>query len=195
MLSTPHDWHSQDYVRDWIARDGERDPVRRPRLREMLKAAPFPPDAPLAVLDIGAGYGAVTEELLRRYPAARVTLQDYSQPMLAEARRRLAAQAGQLHFVLADLTDPAWAAAVGGPFDLAVSAIALHNLRDDAKIFACYCAIRDLLQPAGWFFDCDLFFDGVAPHLAALRDAGFAHVECRWQEPPRAILAAGRGAS
>src|SRR2546422_199447 len=136
-LEKPHDWHSRDYVADWIAHDEGRDPVRRPRLREMLAAAPFPREARLAVLDVGAGYGAVTEELLRKFPAAEVTLQDYSEPMLAEARRRLAAQADQLRVVVCDLTDPTWPGAVGGPFDLAVSAICLHNLRDDANIFAC----------------------------------------------------------
>jgi ubiquinone/menaquinone biosynthesis C-methylase UbiE len=192
-LSVPHDWHSTDYVADWIAHDVQRDPVRRPRLHEMLMAAPLPRAARLAVLDVGAGYGAVTEELLQLFPAAEVTLQDYSQPMLAEARRRLASQAEQLRYAVCDLADAAWPEAVGGPFDLAVSAIALHNLRDERKIFACYRAIHDLLRPGGWFLDYDLFFDGVAPHLKALREAGFASVECRWQEPPRAIVVAGRG--
>jgi trans-aconitate methyltransferase len=191
-LSTPHDWHSTQYVADWIAHDAARDPVRRPRLREMLQAAPFPADARFAVLDIGAGYGAVTEELLRLYPDAQVTLQDYSEPMLAEARRRLAAYADQLRYVHCDLTDPAWPRQAGGPFDLAVSAICLHNLGDDAKIFACYRATYDLLRPGGWFLDYDLFFQGVEPHLQALRDAGYGLVEPRWQDPPRAIIVAAR---
>lgn len=191
-LSRPHDWHSSDYVADWIAQDEARDPVRRPRLREMLAAAPFARDARLAVLDVGAGYGAVTEELLKLFPLTLVALQDYSQPMLKEARRRLAAHADQLRYVVSDLGDPAWAAVVGGPFDFAVSAIALHNLRDEAKIFACYRAICGLLRPGGWFLDYDLFFDGVEGHLDALRAAGFARVECRWQEPPRAVVAAAR---
>ena len=192
-LAKPHDWHSTDYVAEWIAHDEARDPVRRRRLREMLAAAPFARDAPVSVLDVGGGYGAVTEELLQVFPAAQVTLQDYSQPMLGEARRRLAANAGQLRDVVADLTEASWANAVGGPFDLAVSAIVLHNLRDDAKIFACYRAIAGLLRPGGWFLDYDLFFDGVEPHLSAMREAGFARIECRWQEPPHAIVAAGRG--
>ncbi len=191
-LSVPHDWHSPDYVRDWIAQDAGRDPVRRPRLKEMLAAAPFRRDARIAVLDVGAGYGAVSEELLKLFPAAAVTLQDYSEPMLAEARRRLAAHAARLRYVVCDLTDAAWAAQVGGPFDLVISGIALHNLRDDAKIFACYRAICGLLRPGGWFLNYDLFFEGVERHLAALADAGFASVECRWQEAPRAIVAAGR---
>src|SRR5579864_4499115 len=133
-LERPHDWHSREYVRDWIAHDEARDPVRRPRLREMLAAAPFPRDARLAVLDVGAGYGAVTEELLGLFPAARVTLQDYSEPMLAEARERLTAHAEQLRYAACDLTQPAWVERVGGPFDLAVSAIALHNLRNETQI-------------------------------------------------------------
>lgn len=191
-LRRPHDWHSKDYVSEWISEDEARDPVRRPRLREMLEAAPFPREARLAVLDVGAGYGAVTEELLRVFPQAQVTLQDYSEPMLAAARQRLAAHAGQLRVVVADLTDPGWPKAVGGPFDLATSAIVLHNLRDDAKIFACYRAIHDLLKPGGWFLDYDLFFDGVESHLAAMREAGFASVECRWQEERHATIAAVR---
>ena len=81
---------------------------------------------------------------------------------------------------------------MGGPFDLAVSAICLHNLGDEAKIFACYRAIRELLRPGGWFLDYDLFFKGLDPHIEAMRAAGFAPVECRWQEERRAIIAAGR---
>lgn len=191
-LSVPHDWHSKEYVGDWIVHDQTRDPVRRPRLRGMIEAASFARDARIAVLDVGAGFGAVTEELLQVFPAAEVTLQDYSEPMLAEARRRLAGHADQLRYVVCDLTDPAWPDAVGGPFDLATSAICLHNLGDYAKIYACYRAIRDLLRPGGWFLDYDLFFNGVEPHIEAMRAAGFSLVETRWQEDRHAILAAGR---
>ena len=190
-LTTPHDWHSDQYVADWIVHDTARDPERRPRLQEMLAAAPSPRDAEFEVLDVGAGYGAVTEEVLKAFPKARVTLQDYSQPMLAEAKRRLADHAGQLRYVTSDLTDPGWPDGVGGPFDLAVSAIALHNLGDAAKIFACYRAIHDLLRPGGVFLDYDLFFQGVDAHIAELRKAGFT-IECPWQEPPRAIVIAAR---
>ena len=189
-----HDWHSEQYVGDWIAHDMTRDAERRPRLQEMLGTAPYPRDIKIKVLDVGAGYGLVTEELLKHFPNARVTLQDYSQPMLAEARRRLASHAAQLTYVTADLTDPNWLRQVGGPFDLAVSAIALHNLREPAKIFACYRAIHGLLRPQGQFLDYDLFFAGVEGHIAELRNAGFATVECPWQDPPRAILIAARAA-
>ena len=78
------------------------------------------------------------------------------------------------------------------PSSLAVSAIALHNLREPEKIFACYRAIHDLLKPAGCFLNCDRFVEGIDPHLGALREAGFDRVECPWREAPRAILIATR---
>jgi len=86
----PHDWFSTDYVSDWITHDVARDSERRPLLQQMLSSAPFTHDAALKVLDVGAGYGVVTEEVLKTFPAARITLQDYSQPMLDQARQRLA---------------------------------------------------------------------------------------------------------
>src|SRR4051812_27642767 len=56
----PHDWHSTDYVAEWVTRDAARDPERRLLLRQMLSFAPFSRDAELEVLDVGAGYGAVS---------------------------------------------------------------------------------------------------------------------------------------
>jgi SAM-dependent methyltransferase len=188
----PHDWHSTDYVAEWVTRDADRDPERRPLLQQMLSFAPFPRDAALKVLDVGAGYGAVSEEILQAFPAARVTLQDYSRPMLDRARQRLGSRPDQLRYILCDLVDPSWPNQVSGPFDLAVSAIALHNLGDPEKIFACYRAVHDLLEPDGCFLNCDRFVEGVEPHLAALRQAGFGRVECPWRAAPRAIVVALR---
>jgi ubiquinone/menaquinone biosynthesis C-methylase UbiE len=190
----PHDWHSSDYVAEWITRDVTRDHERRPLLQHLLSLAPFPREAALEVLDVGAGYGVVSEEVLQAFPAARITLQDYSQPMLDRARQRLADHPDRLRYVLCDLIDPSWPRQVGGPFDLAVSAIAIHNLRDPEKIFACYRAIHDLLKPGGCFLNCDRFVESVKSHLGELRNAGFDRVECPWQEPPRAIVVASRAA-
>ena len=127
-----HDWHSPGYVDEWIARDRQRDEERRKRLRDMLSYAPYPANAEIAVLDVGGGYGVVTEEVLRAFPRARVTLQDYSQPMLDRAKQRLASYGGQVQYAAGDLREPGWVRQVGGPFDLVVSAIAIHNLRDPA---------------------------------------------------------------
>ncbi|HVH81473.1 MAG TPA: class I SAM-dependent methyltransferase [Stellaceae bacterium] len=192
-----HDWHSSDYVDWWITRDVSRDAERRQRLGEMLRHAPVAQDAAVSVLDVGGGYGVVSEEVLATFPNARVTLQDYSEPMLAAARERLAAHSARTNYVLADLTDPKWVDEVlrqtGGSFDLAVSAIVIHNLRDLDAIAAAYAGVAAALKPAGTFLDYDLFFDeigGLPRHMELMREAGFTQVECLWQQAPRATIKA-----
>ena len=188
----PHDWHSDAYVDDWIRHDVERNDERRPRLKRMMALAPFSHDAAISALDVGAGYGVVTEELLAVFPNARVTLQDYSDVMLGHARQRFAHLAGQIRYVRCDLTDPSWSDRVGGPFDLAVSAIAIHNLRDLAIIGECYRGIFRALKPGGRFLHYDRFASagGIAAHEKLLHAAGFSHIERAWEQSPVAILAA-----
>jgi 2-polyprenyl-3-methyl-5-hydroxy-6-metoxy-1,4-benzoquinol methylase len=185
-----HDWHSRAYVDRWIDEDVTRDAERRPVLRKMLSFAPFAKRAAIRVLDVGAGYGVVTEEVLRAFPEAQVTWHDYSQPMREHAQQRLAKHATR--YVMSDLAGPDWGKDVGGPFELVVSGIALHNLRDLKLIFRCYGTIRELLVPEGCFLDCDYFkyAGGVAMHMAAMEKAGFERVECVWQEGAAAIVKA-----
>jgi 2-polyprenyl-3-methyl-5-hydroxy-6-metoxy-1,4-benzoquinol methylase len=187
-----HDWHSPSYVDEWIARDVTRDEERRLRLRQMLTATPYAVESEITVLDVGGGYGVVSEEVLGAFPRARVTLQDYSQPMLDQARQRLAAHGERVKYVVGDLRDPKWTDAVGGPFDLAVSAIAIHNLRDLGQIAACYRAIAGILKPTGVFLDYDLFdlIGGLHAQMQTIREAGFSAVDCLWQEGRLAIIRA-----
>ncbi len=187
-----HDWQSQSYVDEWISRDVQRDGVRRPRLREMLSLASLERDSAVAVLDVGGGYGVVSEEILRAFPQVRVTLQDYSQPMLDHARRQLSGYGDRVSYVAADLCDPSWIDRVAGPFDLIVSAIAIHNLANLERISACYGGIVRLLKPGSSFLDYDLFeiVGGVALHMKLLKAVGFARVDCTWQQTPAAIIAA-----
>jgi SAM-dependent methyltransferase len=188
----PHDWHSQSYVDDWIKRDATRDHERRPRIRQMIGMAKLAHEAAPAVLDIGAGYGFVTEEVLRAFPEARVTLQDYSELMLARARERLAKSATRLSYSLCDLTDAGWTGRVGGPFDLIVSAIAIHNLRAGDAIAACYRGIAGLLKPDAPFLDYDLFAHagGIDTHIGMMQQAGMVKVTCTYDDGHAAIIVA-----
>ena len=192
-----HDWHSGEYVDWWITRDQSRDAERRERLKAMLSHADVAADAEFAVLDVGGGYGVVSEEVLTVFPHARIVLQDYSAPMLDAARERLGGFGDRVSFVLADLTDAGWVDRVvdeaGGPFDLAVSAIVIHNLRQLDLIADAYRDVAQVLKPGGAFLDYDLFFEdigGIDHHVALLRDAGFAQVDCLWRQPPLATLKA-----
>jgi ubiquinone/menaquinone biosynthesis C-methylase UbiE len=179
-------------VEDWINRDATRDDERRPHIREMVAMAALPRDAAIKVLDVGAGYGFVTEEVLRAYPNAHVTLQDYSDLMFAHARQRLAKASAQLTYVLCDLTDPNWTEKVGGPFDLIVSAIAIHNLRDSETIARCYRGIGGLLKPDAAFLNYDIVrqFGGIETHIGLMLNAGMTRVSRAWNDQHAAIIIA-----
>src|SRR5215212_5854220 len=103
-------------------------------------------------LDVGAGDGVLSAVLLARYPAAEPVLVDFSPPMLAAARERLAPVSTQPTFVEADLATPAWREAVlaQAPFDAIVSSFAIHHLEDERKR-ALYAELLDLLAPDGTF--------------------------------------------
>ncbi len=138
----------------------------------------------ISVLDVGAGYGAVAIHVLERFPHAKITLHDYSQVMLDRAKAELAQYASRLQFRQSDLTDPGWTKNLGGPFDLAVSGIAIHNLFDNGQIGSVYKAIYDKLKPDGAFLDCDHFMriGGSAVHIDLLKKAGFKNVEKKWEK-------------
>ena len=107
--------------------------------------------------------------------------------MLDHARAALPAD--RVELIVARLEDPL----PDGPFDLVVSAIAIHNLRDMNAIAECYRGIARVLKPGGLFLDYDLFFDhtgGLSRHTELLKEAGFAEVECLWQQAPLATIAA-----
>jgi ubiquinone/menaquinone biosynthesis C-methylase UbiE len=198
--TSEHDWHSRDYVDWWITRDQSRDTERRQRLQTMLGHAGVAADAELSVIDIGGGYGVVTEQVVAAFPRARVTLLDYSEPMLLAARERIVAHSGRVNYVLADLTDCSWVDRLlslgGGPFDLAVSAIVIHNLRQKPLIADAYRGVASVLKPGALFLDYDLFFDeigGIEGNTQMLHEAGFSRIDCLWRQPPLATIAARKG--
>lgn len=185
-----HDWHSAEYVDYWISHDLTNDAERRPHLREMMASAPFASDAALKIADIGAGYGVVVEQALIAFPNARVTLLDYSEPMLAQARKRLAQYADRIESKIVDLSTPSWTDGLKGIFDLAVSGLALHNLMGERHFQDMYKETFSLLKPGGAFLDYDLvsFTGGLEQHLEWLRIAGFGSAECPWNGGTPAVL-------
>ena len=187
-----HDWHSKDYAADWIARDAGRTDERKAFLDQLVNAIPFPHDAAIEVLDVGAGSGVVADALLAMFPKSRVTLQDFSEPMLAGARTRFTGRTGPVRYLQGDLRDPGWLRNAGGPFDLVVSGIAIHNLHEMPAIGACYEAVRLLLKPGGCFLDYDHFdrVGGVALHQHMLKVAGFSSTEIVFHQHPTAVLKA-----
>jgi tRNA (cmo5U34)-methyltransferase len=149
-----HDWHSDEYVQDWI--DNQRDDERAVLLRRVVHLIPFDPDDEIRVLDIGGGYGALTKVVLDAYPHAQVVLHDYSEPMLSEARKRLATYSDSVSYVRGDLMTPAWTDALKGEFQAIVSSIAIHNVRYPGRIRGTYQELFPFLAQGGCFLNFDL---------------------------------------
>lgn len=176
----PEQWRNATFVGEWVDKDDGRPQDRVQPMRDALAATGYGGDDALSAMDIGAGYGLFASEVLRAFPNATVTLQDVSEPMFEIARKRFADHASHMRFALCDLGTSAWTSEVGGPFDLVVSSIAIHNLYDESAIARVYNDVHGLLKPGGTFINVDHIqrVGGPEGQTQWLRDAGFAQVDC-----------------
>jgi tRNA (cmo5U34)-methyltransferase len=100
------------------------------------------PVAARTVLDLGTGTGETARRVLAAHPEARLVGVDASAPMLAAARAALDPERAELR--AGRLEDPL----PRGPFDLVVSALAVHHL-DDAGKAGLFARAKAALAPGG----------------------------------------------
>ena len=152
------------------------------------------------ILELGIGTGETTRRVLDRHPNASLTAIDSSPQMLERAR----ASFPQGDLRLARLEDPLPA----GPFDLVVSALAVHHL-DGAGKRDLFERIAGVLAEDGRFVLADVVVperaedvvtptdgvydqpDRVDDQLEWLRDSGLTP-EVVWNEKDLAVVAASR---
>jgi tRNA (cmo5U34)-methyltransferase len=155
------------------------------------------------ILDLGAGTGVTGARVLAGQPGARYVGIDESADMLAAAREALPAGAD---LRVGRLEDPL----PGGPFDLVVSALAVHHLDAEAKADL-FRRVADVVPAGGHVVVGDVIvpddpadaltplepgFDmpsPVADQLAWLDAAGF-DAATTWQERDLAVLVGVRRA-
>ena len=151
------------------------------------------------ILDLGAGTGETARRVLDRHPGAHVVALDASVEMLELARALLGDRVTPL---LAHLGEPL----PDGPFDLVVSALAVHHLDGPGKA-ALFAAVGTRLAPGGRFVMADVVLPGAPlaratpidpavdlpdplPDLLGwLEDAGL-EPSVRWAEGDLAVVAA-----
>jgi tRNA (cmo5U34)-methyltransferase len=151
-----HNWASDAYVEEWVTRQRAADSTRAQRFQLLCDLFPFPTDATVTILDVGAGYGPVSKFILDQFTNATCIAQDGSEPMLQRARQIMARYGERFQPHQSDLFDKDWLPQQFGPFDAAVSASCLHNLRDFKRISEIYSDIRMHLKPGGIFLNLDL---------------------------------------
>jgi tRNA (cmo5U34)-methyltransferase len=116
------------------------------RLQDAVAAGARPAER---VLELGTGTGETARRVLERHPAALLVGVDASPAMLARARERL--PAGRAELREGRLEDPL----PPGPFDLVVSALAVHHLDGPGKADL-YRRIAGVLAPGGRVVVADL---------------------------------------
>ncbi len=190
-----HDWASGDYVNQWAERQDTKEAARQEAFDVMAQTLPYDRAAKITVLDIGAGYGALSQFLLSRFPNAKAVCHDGSAEMLKLGRTRMAKLKGRVKFVQCDLSKPGWSKEIKGPFDAVVSSIAIHNVRAHETIRAIYSETFSLVKTGGCFLNLDRMTPSVNEQLKWLRDAGFANVKRFWDGGKRAIIGGFRPVS
>lgn len=155
-----------------------------------------------SILELGIGAGETAARVLAAHEGARLTGVDSSPEMLAGAARALPSD--RVTFVEADLGDPL----PPGPFDLVVSALAVHHLEGERKA-ELFERVAASLEPGGVFVLGDVvvpddaadavienepgydFPSPVADQLDWLHRAGFV-AEVVWSRRDLAVVRAER---
>jgi tRNA (cmo5U34)-methyltransferase len=138
-------------------------------MRLVLKALKsYLPDS-ARLVDLGAGTGNLSRRVLKALPDCHVTLVDFSQNMLNEAPRLLAAFDGRYRIMLEDFWRMEFPP---GEYDGVVASFALHHGRGEAVYWDLYRKIYDWLKVPGVFVCCDVV-QGDAPPLAEMNEAGW----------------------
>lgn len=159
-------WHTLEHARNWIARQDREQGTRDEELRTLIAFLTLDETKPVQILDLGAGHGLLTREVLERFPLASVLALDLNPTMIDEGRARLAAYGDRIRYREWDLADAGWRSdAEGrsdaeapfdtdGPFDAVVSSLALHHLTRERKALLAQ-QLFERLRPGGLFLNLD----------------------------------------
>jgi tRNA (cmo5U34)-methyltransferase len=150
-----HDWKDAAKVREYAEVMGRREKERAEVFRVMGRLIRFDKATPLRILDVGAGYGAVSATLLEMFPKAFATLMDISDEMMAIGKTKLGKFAKRYGYVVGDFSDGRLPDHIGGPFHAVVSSLAIHHL-PPAGVASLYADIATRLVPGGCFLNLDL---------------------------------------
>lgn len=154
----------------------------------MAKILPYDQKAPITILDVGAGYGALAQFLLNYFSNATAVCQDGSEEMARLGRKRMKHLKGRFNYVLCDFSKKGWSRKIKGPFEAVVSSIAIHNVRLPDIIRAIYGETFSLMKTGGCFLNFDRMTPSLEDQMKWLREAGYENVKCFWEGGRRAIL-------
>jgi putative AdoMet-dependent methyltransferase len=122
-------------------------------LEKVVSLADIHPD--MNVLDLGTGTGNLAARFTE--PGCNLWCTDFSEPMLAKARKKLP----QAHFILHDLR-AGWPKELERRFDRVVSSYVFHHFELEKKVSLCRELVTQRLAPQGRLVIADLSFSSLA---------------------------------
>jgi len=183
-----HDWDSAEYVSRWAKGQDPKEKDRDAAFTLLADTIPFSKQLPIRILDLGAGYGALTQFLLNRFPKATAVCQDGSKEMATLGAERMRNLSGRFEYVLCDFARAGWSEKLKGSFEAVVSSIAIHNVREPEIIKRIYEDAFPLVKAGGCFLNFDRHRPPIEDQMQWLREAGFKDVKCFWQNESRAVF-------
>jgi tRNA (cmo5U34)-methyltransferase len=117
--------------------------------RTLVGGIPLLPTREFRVLELGVGTGTLTALVLGQFPHALVTGIDLSPRMISRAREKLRPFRDRVELVAGDL-----GTFEDAPYDVVLSALAIHHLSDAAK-WRLFRKIYRNVPRGGYFGDAD----------------------------------------
>jgi tRNA (cmo5U34)-methyltransferase len=148
-------WGSREFVERWATKGGWQAPLREVQTAMVLRMIPHPIDAPIRVLDIGAGYGALAVAVLNDRPNATAICVDASDAMLKLGNERNRDLKDRISFIQGSLETSDWIKSVDGTFDAVISARALHHFTENQRRRYIFKEVFERVRSGGCFINAD----------------------------------------
>jgi ubiquinone/menaquinone biosynthesis C-methylase UbiE len=149
-----NDWDSEQDVAAWASEADLKRPWRE-QIRELIARRVATLSQGARILELGSGPGFLARRVLDTCPnVTAYTLVDFSEPMLALSRERLALHPAA-SFVLASFKAEDWPRRVDAPFDCVLSMQAIHELRNKQHAVRLYGQVYRILATPGLIMICD----------------------------------------
>jgi SAM-dependent methyltransferase len=154
-------WQTAALTRTYLEGVRGAIPLAQEQIAIMLRLIRAACPVVRTVLDLGCGNGILGQAVLDQQPEAHGIFLDFSAPMLAAARQKLAGYEGRVTFVQADYGQKGWEKAIPGSddsivnrFDVIISGFSIHHQPDERKREV-YAEVYHLLKPEGIFLNLE----------------------------------------
>lgn len=148
-------WESAEAARQYLGTVNARVPGRQEILSLISDlAAAFLPERP-RILDLGAGAGDLTNEILEYRPRMHAWLLDLSEEMVRISRERFE-ENPHIRILKHDLDEGLPTEVKAQNFDAVVSCFSMHHVRPERRL-PLYASVHRILKPGGLFVNGDRF--------------------------------------